>query len=111
MTVLIILKTIFLYIKHLFYLKCFGTECAPYSSACLHICELFCFLVMLITLLILNFLLKLNYQYGLFYPKQLTRGQRKYFDANNSILESNKIPVNLSVNLKCAESKSSKPGD
>ena len=46
-----------------------------------------------------------------FYPfwytnyKQLTRGQRKYFDLNNSILESSKIPVNLAVNLKYAKSK------
>ena len=39
------------------------------------------------------------------------RGQRKYFDINNSILESNKIPVNLSVNPKCVKSKSSKLGD
>ena len=31
MNVLIILKTIFLYIKNLFYLKGFGTQCAPYS--------------------------------------------------------------------------------
>ena len=29
MNVLIILKTIFAYIKDLFYLKRFGTECAP----------------------------------------------------------------------------------
>ena len=29
MNVLIILKTIFVYIKYLFYLKGFGTECAP----------------------------------------------------------------------------------
>ena len=30
MDVLIILKTIFVYIKDLLYLKDFGTECAPY---------------------------------------------------------------------------------
>ena len=30
----------------------------------------------------------------------MTRGQRKYFDLNNSILEGNKISVNLSVNLE-----------
>ena len=32
MNVLIILKTIFLYIKNLFYLKGFGTDCATYVS-------------------------------------------------------------------------------
>ena len=32
MNVPIILRTIFLYIKNLFYLKGFGTECAPYRS-------------------------------------------------------------------------------
>ena len=32
MNVLIILRAIFLYIKNLFYLKGFGTECAPYPT-------------------------------------------------------------------------------
>ena len=39
MNVLIILRAIILYIKTLFYLKVFGTECAPYEHVFGHFIE------------------------------------------------------------------------
>ena len=56
------------------------------------------------------FFLNSNYQLkGFFYHKQLTRGQWKYFKANNDVFTNNIISVNPSVNLSyCIISKYSK---